>query len=436
MRTHVRRRRGARGAIALALATVLAVPSGLAAAPPAPRFGPLIEPYQPYVGQSKCAPKAKPGVRRFATLLLNTYGSTWIGISRPCSSGGRSEHKEGRALDWSMNANKAGDRAKVNDLFSWLFARDAKGNPHAMARRLGIMYIIWDRKIWSSWTGRWNVYCVQKNGKCRSPSTGNVLHAHRDHVHFSFSWPGARRRTSFFQPLRSKVTSIEADPVRGGYWLGGGNGSVNPFGAGFFGSKAGGVLAKPSVGLAARPSGSGYWLVLRNGRVFAFGDAPFRGEAARPKDPAVDIEPTPSGNGYWIARRSGRVDALGDAPALGGATGAAISAMGAIQSGKGYFLFSSSGQVYAFGDARPSGSLLGKTAGDPVVGGAVHPGGGYWLVTRNGRVRAFGSARAHGQPTVRPVAGIASTPSGMGYWVAGRFGRVQAFGDAKPLGSL
>lgn len=45
--------------------------------------------FQPYVGQSTCDPVAKPGMRAFSNLLLDTYtDSTNLGIVRDCGSGG------------------------------------------------------------------------------------------------------------------------------------------------------------------------------------------------------------------------------------------------------------------------------------------------------------------------------------------------------------
>ena len=43
-----------------------------------------------------------------------------------------------------------GSAPRPSDLAAWLFATDAFGNRRAQARRLGIMYVIWNRKIWSS----------------------------------------------------------------------------------------------------------------------------------------------------------------------------------------------------------------------------------------------------------------------------------------------
>jgi hypothetical protein len=169
------------------------------AAPQTPNFGPGIDGYQPYVGQSTCDPTAKAGVLEFRDLVLATYPNTGSsGISRDCNQGGASEHKEGRAWDWRVSAFT--QRATANDLLNWLLATDRHGNAHALARRLGIMYIIWDARIWKAYQSGsgWQTY----------PCEG-VTDCHQDHVHFSFGWPGANRQTSWWtgrQPAHGKET--------------------------------------------------------------------------------------------------------------------------------------------------------------------------------------------------------------------------------------
>lgn len=169
--------------------------------PQAPEFGPVIEDYADYQGQKRCKPKPKPGTLAFSELLRTTYpDTTWIGISRACNIGGTSEHKEGRALDWSRDASDPAQRRSVSELLDWLFATDAYGNENAMVRRLGIMYIVWNRRIWSTWDQGWDVYCVQKKRKCKDPDSKSVVHPHTDHVHISLGWQGARMQTSYWDP--------------------------------------------------------------------------------------------------------------------------------------------------------------------------------------------------------------------------------------------
>jgi len=191
--------------VVLALASVLAtVP--VAAAPKAPRFGPVIEAYAEHVSPERCRPKAKPGVQAFADLLAEAYpDSAWFGIGRACEGEATSDHHEGRALDWSRDAGDRSERRDVKDLFAWLFATDEHANTDALARRLGITYVIWNRRIWGAWSGEWSEYCVKKPAGCRDPDSKALLNPHTDHVHFSFGWPGARKRTTFWDPEASRV---------------------------------------------------------------------------------------------------------------------------------------------------------------------------------------------------------------------------------------
>ena len=177
--------------------------SAASAAPTPPKtYTAAIEAYAAYSPQATCSPTAKPGVVAWRDQLLRTYSWTRsLGIVRGCDVGGRSEHKEGRAFDWGVNASSARDVAAVNDLFAWLFATDRFGNKHAMARRLGIQYVIWNRRIWGSYSASqgWRTY------------TG--ASPHTDHVHFSFSWPGANKLTSYWT---GRVGATTAPPTGGG----------------------------------------------------------------------------------------------------------------------------------------------------------------------------------------------------------------------------
>jgi peptidoglycan hydrolase-like protein with peptidoglycan-binding domain len=153
-------------------------PSGLSAS---------IETIQPYVGQSTCDPVAKPGVAAFRNLLLRTYtDSGSFGIVRDCGAGGQSEHKEGRAFDWKVSAYNSHQAAEAGTLLSWLLKTDQYGNKYAMARRFGIMYMIWNHRIFKLYdAGRgWQAYSGASQ--------------HTDHVHFSFGWNGAKKTTSYW----------------------------------------------------------------------------------------------------------------------------------------------------------------------------------------------------------------------------------------------
>ena len=177
-------------ALALTASAVVLVAEPVAAKHPRlpHHYGATIEPLAGYEPQRRCSPQAKPGTTAFANLLLRTYRSTRsLGISRACSVGGTSEHKEGRAFDWAVSANSAADRRRVQNLMRWLLQTDRHGNAFAMARRIGIQYMIWNRRIWGA-------YSADSGWR---PYTGS--NPHTDHVHFSFSWRGARKNSSFWQ---------------------------------------------------------------------------------------------------------------------------------------------------------------------------------------------------------------------------------------------
>lgn len=195
-------RRGRSLAVAvLVVSAVAAASTPSVAAPRAPRFGPVIEDHAGYVAPTRCRPAPKPGVVAFAALLEAAYpDTTWIGITRACHRRPSSDHQEGRALDWGRDATDRQERASVEDLLDWLFAEDRHGNRDALARRLGISYVIWNRKIWGSWSAEWDVYCVKKPAGCRDPESRSLLNPHTDHVHISFGWDGARMRTTYWNP--------------------------------------------------------------------------------------------------------------------------------------------------------------------------------------------------------------------------------------------
>ncbi len=110
-----------------------------------------------------------------------------------------SGHEEGRALDYGNLATNATQKAEANALFGWLFATDANGNKHAMARRLGIQYIQYNNLMWRAYdaSAGWKPQMV--GGKaCSTLGSTYKTTCHRDHIHTSFSWNGANKKTSFF----------------------------------------------------------------------------------------------------------------------------------------------------------------------------------------------------------------------------------------------
>ncbi|WP_432509765.1 LGFP repeat-containing protein [Kineococcus sp. SYSU DK001] len=193
----------------------LSVPAAASAAPPdlrpAVRLPAAVDDLADYEGATTCAP-VQPGTERFRDLLLAAYGKQTIGTHRACPADGavNSEHHEGRALDWMLDAADPADAATAAQFLDWLLADDAEN-----ARRLGVMYVIWDGQVWKS-------YRAEQGWQ---PYTGP--NPHTDHVHLSLSHRGAAGETSWWtgevEPVEAHWVALGGDdsalgdPVSGRY---------------------------------------------------------------------------------------------------------------------------------------------------------------------------------------------------------------------------
>ena len=158
-------------------------------------FADPLEPFEPYSAPVGCGGKEKPGTAAFRDFILSTVGiGRDVGIMRccdptnpDCGMDHPSEHHVGRAWDWGLSASNPEQAAAAQLVLDWLLAPDAMGNQAAMFRRVGLIYIIWNRQSWHNPTKGWQTY------------TGK--NPHTDHVHFSFGVPGAMAQTSFYRWL-------------------------------------------------------------------------------------------------------------------------------------------------------------------------------------------------------------------------------------------
>lgn len=166
--------------------TLPSTPTGITS-PVTPPAG--IDPVSPYLPQVSCSPVDMAGPMMLRDLVIATYGIGGRGnISRGCTEG-VSEHSEGRAWDWIVNVKDPAEKAAAADFIAWVTQDDGYN-----ARRLGIMYVIYNAKIWS-------VYNTRAGWR---PNEG-----HTDHVHVSFSWNGARGNTSFWT---GRIGTIDYGP--------------------------------------------------------------------------------------------------------------------------------------------------------------------------------------------------------------------------------
>jgi len=184
------------------------------------QFMPHIDGYAGNQGQSTCHTAPMPGVADFSNLLNFWFGSRRSEIMRDCNRPGRSEHKEGRALDYHVHYYR--ETAATWKVLDWVLRSDEHGNRHAFGRRFGLMYIISDGLIFRYYRAHegWQPYTPSGESTCRRNDPRQTA-CHVDHIHFSFGWPGALRQTSWWtttqQTRRGCGSTVETWTYNTGY---------------------------------------------------------------------------------------------------------------------------------------------------------------------------------------------------------------------------
>ncbi|CAN5164655.1 hypothetical protein BH11ACT1_BH11ACT1_31910 [soil metagenome] len=161
-----------------------------------------IEDYASYDAPRKCHPAPRVGTDVLAHWIVKRYGGGFGGISRSCTKkdGPTSEHQEGRAFDWTLDAASKPDRLHAKAFMQRIFDADKRGNDDAWARRMGIMYLIWNDEMYPAWNGfRPEPYL---SSSCKTTKKCSTTLRHRNHVHISLSRPGANGRTSWYENRR------------------------------------------------------------------------------------------------------------------------------------------------------------------------------------------------------------------------------------------
>jgi hypothetical protein len=159
------------------------------------------EDYARYEGQTTCAQRPKPGTRELAGWINRRFGGgTAVASLRSCG-GGASEHKDGRAIDWTMDATRPGHRAEVERFLARIFTTDRDGHADARARRMGVMYVIWNDEMYASYRNGFEP-TPYLSSSCKRKRTCSPTLRHRDHVHISLSKAGGRAETSWYVARR------------------------------------------------------------------------------------------------------------------------------------------------------------------------------------------------------------------------------------------
>ncbi len=165
-------------------------------APPDPPAPPAVEPYAGYEPQTTCDPTRKTGTVALGRWLVGTYQGRFGPIERSCPGRSVSEHKEGRAFDWGLNARRRADRLRAARFLAQAFATGPSGEPAELARRMGIMYVIWNDRMYASY--RQFQARPYRSSSCKSLRRCSKTLRHRDHMHVSLSRAGGLGQTSWY----------------------------------------------------------------------------------------------------------------------------------------------------------------------------------------------------------------------------------------------
>jgi hypothetical protein len=159
-----------------------------------------VDAFSTYQPQTTCRKTPLPGTVYLLGWLQRHYPhSGFSSMMRSCDTPGVTEHKDGRALDWGTDVTVPSQKAQAAALLQRLFATDRHGNPDALARRMGIMYLIWDDHIYGAYTDPAFLKRDYLASGCKTAKRCSPTLQHRDHIHISLSWAGASAQTSFYR---------------------------------------------------------------------------------------------------------------------------------------------------------------------------------------------------------------------------------------------
>jgi len=162
---------------------------------PAAHARAAVEDYASWQPATRCSPKPKPGATALVRWLARKYDGGTTSISRACR-GSTSEHTEGRAIDWRLDATRKADRRTAKRFLERLLRTDKQDNAHALARRMGVMYVIWNDEMYAAWDAFEPEPYLSSS--CRKRKRCSPTLRHRDHVHISLTRRAAKGRTSWY----------------------------------------------------------------------------------------------------------------------------------------------------------------------------------------------------------------------------------------------
>lgn len=145
-----------------------------------------------YDGASGCVKRNPKGMRKLIRWMKrHTKRKTIYGTIR-CDGG---VHSTGRALDWMLDARKKRQKRKAMRVINTWVAKDKRGRPNALARRMGIQLIIYNCRWWQAGDRGWQRYSACSGGKKNADPT----QGHIDHIHIELTKPASKLRTTYWR---------------------------------------------------------------------------------------------------------------------------------------------------------------------------------------------------------------------------------------------
>ncbi|QCC78182.1 hypothetical protein [Nocardioides daphniae] len=153
-----------------------------------------VEDYADYQPQTTCNRKLRPACGCWPTTSC-CAAAVAVASSAPARAP-RSRSTRSRAPSTGCSTPRREGPPAGRAFLDEIFAPDADGNPHALARRMGIMYIIWNDRQWSSYRNFKPKDYLPSS--CTSRKKCSKTARHRDHVHISLTRKAAKGQLSWY----------------------------------------------------------------------------------------------------------------------------------------------------------------------------------------------------------------------------------------------
>ena len=183
-----------------------------------------------YDGAAGCRKRQTKGMDRLVAWMEETTKPAFNNSIR-CDGG---VHGTGRALDWTLDARKKGEKRQAMRVINTWMAKDKRGRRNALARRMGVQLVIFNCKFWQAGDKGMSRYSACAGGrKGADPTQGHI-----DHMHIELTKPAAKLKTTFWE---SDLGG--GDGGNGGTDGGTEGGTEGGSGGGTEGGSGGGVVA-------------------------------------------------------------------------------------------------------------------------------------------------------------------------------------------------